>query len=448
MAMALAVAAPAAAVPPPNDVPGGSAAALFLPYTAENGIPALLQATAELAEATPDAGVPRCLGPRSFARTVWYRVPEQPTATEMTLEATGQTLDVVDLAAFVQDEVPAARARAAQVQSRTSEPNACDGAGAGGSDATDEPTAAVTLRVPARHAVLFQVGRRGAVQSPDVERAYLALEVLPLPTQAPPTGDAAGTKTPTLRGARTERVTLAGATITAEDPAEPPCPSLGTVWRRFVPTTSGRRVITVTGQDATTLTAFAGTRPGGDDVLDCVNREGHGALRLNVPVKRGRPVWVRVGADGTDGGERARLRVTDGARATVIDGGPGGFDPTPYGPGGGFPSACDTADATAARVSGARLRGRAGAYNRFRRVPARIRVRGASVCDAQVRLLGPGGHTYARASLVRVKPGRSTLRLPRLRTFRRGRYRLELRGVTLRGKRVVVAGTVTGVLGR
>ena len=183
-------------------------------------------------------------------------------------------------------------------------------------------------------------------------------------------------------------------------------------------------------------------------MLDCVDREDHGALRLNVPVKRRQPVWVRIGVDRTDGGERASLRVTDGARATVVDGGPGGFDPTPYGPGGGFPSACDSADVTKARVGGPRLRGRAGALNRFSRVPVRARVRGASICDAQVRLIGPGGRTFARGSFVRIKPGTSTLRLPRLRTFTRGRYRLEVRGVTLRGKRVLVAGTVSGRLGR
>src|SRR3954447_6910815 len=99
-------AAPALAAPPSNDVPGGSAAGLFMPFTAENGTPTLLQATAELAEATPDAGVPRCLGPTSFARTVWYRLPEYQVGTEVTLEASGRTLSVLDLAAFVQDEVP------------------------------------------------------------------------------------------------------------------------------------------------------------------------------------------------------------------------------------------------------------------------------------------------------------------------------------------------------
>src|SRR3954447_14029371 len=100
---ALAVAAvpsPAAAAPPPNDAAGTPG--VFGPYTAEDGVPAEQQAVAELAEATPDGGTPRCLGPLSFERTVWYRVPEQPSPAVVTVEASGRTLDVIDLAGFVQ----------------------------------------------------------------------------------------------------------------------------------------------------------------------------------------------------------------------------------------------------------------------------------------------------------------------------------------------------------
>jgi hypothetical protein len=463
---ALATAVPALAVPPANDVPGGSASGLFLPYTAENGVPTIQQATAELVEATSDRGVPRCLGPRSFARTVWYRLPESSAPTQVTLEATGRTLDVVDLAAFVQPEVvpeptpppaptPAptptptpAPARAAQAQSAITEPNACDGVGAGGSDATEEPTSAVTLRVPEGHPVLFQVGRRGTRASADDERAYLALEVLALDALRTPSGDAAGTRTPTIRTTSTHGVTLAGATITEEDPADPPCPSLGTVWRRYLPQADGRRLISVSGGSARTLTAFAGKRPTGDNVLDCVDRGSHGDLQLNVPVKRRVPVWVRIGADQTTGGERAGLRITDGTFRTVVDGGPGGFDPTPGGPGGGLPSVCDKADVTKARISGSRIRGRARAYNAGVLVGLPIRVRGASVCDAELRLYGPGGAIYAKGLAVRLKPGRSVARLVRLRSFKAGAYRLEVKGVDLRDDRVTVRGSVTGRLTR
>src|SRR5206468_12366452 len=61
-------AAPAAAAPPPNDSPATPDS--FQPHTAENGQPSDLEAIAELAEATPDRGVPRWLGPAPFARTV------------------------------------------------------------------------------------------------------------------------------------------------------------------------------------------------------------------------------------------------------------------------------------------------------------------------------------------------------------------------------------------
>src|SRR5215212_947067 len=61
------------ALPPSNDYPAG--AAPFSPYTAENGVPREQQAFGELAEATPEPGTLQCLGPSSFARTVWFRVP-------------------------------------------------------------------------------------------------------------------------------------------------------------------------------------------------------------------------------------------------------------------------------------------------------------------------------------------------------------------------------------
>ena len=139
-ALLLVTAAPAAAAPPSNDDP--FAAGVFAPFTAENGTPTALQAVAELAEARPDAGVPRCLGSSSFARTVWYRVPgaRRPRACSRSRRRAG-TLEVVDLAAFVQAEVPAAvsaapLAHSSQAALLTREPNACDGVGAGGSDAT------------------------------------------------------------------------------------------------------------------------------------------------------------------------------------------------------------------------------------------------------------------------------------------------------------------------
>src|SRR6185436_20549741 len=60
-ALAALLATPAAALaePPANDGPDG--AVELSPYTAENGEPSELQGSADLSEAGPDAGVPRCL---------------------------------------------------------------------------------------------------------------------------------------------------------------------------------------------------------------------------------------------------------------------------------------------------------------------------------------------------------------------------------------------------
>ncbi len=446
--------APAMALRPPNDSPAGAGA--FAPYTAAGGVPQQLQALAELHDATADPGVPRCLGRGSFARTVWYRIPEALTPRELTVEASGATLDVLDLAAFVQPAVlppplppppppaPAPVARSAQTQ--TSEPNVCDGVGAGGSDAAEEPTSAVTLLVAAGHPVLVQVGRRGPVGSAADEQALVSLEAHQREVVGTPRGDQAAPDTPRVRASGESVVALAGATISEEDPAEAPCPSLGSVWRRIVPGSTGKRLITVTGSSAVTLTAYAGTRPSGENVLDCVNREGRGSLQLAVPVFKRRPVWLRLGTERTIGGEEATVDVGPGARATVIDGGPGGFDPTPYGPGGGFPSACTRADVEQARITGSTLTGRAGDFNRFKRVPVSIRVRGSSVCDAELRLYGPRGHIYAKGRVIRLKPGRGAPRLPRLLTFKPGRYRLAVNGVSRLGRRLAVRTRVHGRL--
>lgn len=447
-------AAPAVAAPPPNDTPAG--AGVFSPYAAAGGPPKQQTALAELAGAGPDPGVPSCLGTGSFARTVWYRLPEAPVRQEVTVDASGATLDVIDLAAFVQ--VPAAppppppvaptapTARAAQSAPLTKEPNACSGLGAGGSDAAEEPTSAVTLLVGAGRPVLFQVGRRGPVGSANDERALVSVETAAAEALPPPRGDQAGSATARLRGSGENVVALAGATITEEDPAQPPCPSLATVWRRLVPGSTGKRLIEVSGSDASTLTAFSGSRPTGSNALDCVNRERRGALQMVVPVRRGRTLWVRIGTERTAGGEDATVRVEPGDAATVIDGGKGGFDPTPYGPGGGFPSACVKADADLTKVSGPDLTGRAGALNRFTRVPVVIRTAGSVFCDAELRLYGPRGHIYAQGRAIRVRRGRGVVRLGRRRTFKPGRYHLEVTGLNRLGRHVKVTTDLRGRL--
>lgn len=435
-------AGPATAAPPPNDSPAG--AGVFAPYSAPNGVPTQQEALADLAEAGPDAGVPRCLLGGSFARTVWYRVPESASGRLMTFEASGRTTDPIDLAAYVQPYVqpppptpppPPYTPPPVRRQTNLFEPNACDGVGAGaGADAADR-SSAVSLLVPAGYPVLVQVGRRGPVGAPLDEAAVVALEAVDIALARSPRGDVAS-RAPRL-GRGSSRLDLAGATITGEDPAQPACPALATVWRKVVPGSSGRRLVSVYGNDASSLTVFEGRRPTGDNAVDCVVRRTGGPLQMVVSAERRRPLWIRVGSDSFVGDETARIRVSDGTNSTIVNGGSGGFDPTPGGPAGGLPGACDSADVTRARVSGPDLRGRAGTYNRFVRVPVRIRVTGSAICDATLRLIGPGGSVYAQGRFRALRRSTSlrTVVLPRFRTFRAGRYRLEATGVDLRGRR-------------
>ena len=97
-----ALAPAAAAAPPANDAP--AAAGAFEVYSAVDGVPTERTATAELAEATPDPGVLPCLGTGSFARTVWYRLPEVGATQWVTISAVGRTLAPIDLAAFIQPQ--------------------------------------------------------------------------------------------------------------------------------------------------------------------------------------------------------------------------------------------------------------------------------------------------------------------------------------------------------
>ncbi len=441
----------ALAVVPANDTPFAPAA--FAPYLTANGTPREQEAVAELVEARPDRDVPRCFGRASFARTVWYRVPEVPVAQEITVEATGRTLDPIDLAAFVQPGLlpppappapPPPTARSAQAAG-FSEPNVCAGIEDGGASSAEEPASAVALRVPANYPLLIQVGRRGRVSSPANERVLLSLDAAPIEGLVQPFGDRADSTTPTASGKRPTSVDLAQATTTGEDPAQPLCPSLGTVWRRLTPGFSGRRLISVSGAAATTLAVFEGSKPTRANALDCVNRERRGPLQMIVRTRKQRPLWIRVGSDRLAAAP-ALLAVEPGARATVIDGGPGGFDPSAGGPGRGFPSACLSARIERARISGPRLTGAARQRNGFIRVPVRIAVRGAPVCDAQLRLYGPRGRIYAQGRAVRLR-GRQVVRLPRLRTFRPGKYRLSVTGVSDLGRRVSVRTRVAGRLG-
>jgi hypothetical protein len=425
----------AAAAPPANDGPDG--AAPFEPYTAADGTPRDLQAIAELADATPDRGVPRCLGPGSFARTAWFRVAAAETPQDITVEAAGRTLAVADLAAFVQPEGVLAPLRR--------QPNVCDGVGAGGADASEEPTSGVRLHVPARRSVLIQAGLRGRAGSPDDERLVLSLDARPLPAAAAPRGDVASVRTPRASNRRSTLVDLAHSTITEDDPADPTCPSLGSVWRRVVPPSTGPRLITVRGRFATTMAVYSGRAPTADRELDCVNRSTTGSMQMNVRARRGRTLWIRIGSDGAPGGAHGKIRVENGAGRPVVDGGAGGFDPTNGGPGGGLPSSCASSRPGRARVGGARIAGTAAGANRGALLPIRFVVRGSALCDVLVELVGRRGRVFATGVAVRLK-GRSTVRLRRDRRFVRGGYRLRVSAVDEVGRRVRVRSGVKGRL--
>jgi hypothetical protein len=430
-----ALAGPAAAAPPPNDAPAGAAA--FEPFTAANGRPDELEALAELAEATPDRGVPRCLGPSSFARTVWYRVPATPSPQELSVEASGRTLDVIDLAAFVQPKVTAGPV--------TRRPNFCSGAGAGGADAAEEPTSGMNLRVPAGRDVLVEVGRRGPVGSADDERVLVSLDEQLLDAISPPPGDRAYARTPKASDHRGNLLDLSWATTGDEDPAEPSCPSLGSIWRHYLPSGTGPRLVTVRGYQATTLSVYAGKRPTEANELDCVNRRSYGALQMRVAARRGRSLWIRVGTDRANDGARAKLNLDAAGGTVVVNGGPGGFDPTAGGPGGGLPVSCDRPNGERARVAGPRIGGSAQAFSRRSVIPVVLRVRGAALCDVKVELVGPGQRVYAVGRAIRLS-GRSVVAAGRTLRFRKGVYRVRVTALSSRGTRAIIRSTISGRL--
>jgi hypothetical protein len=436
-APAAAAPATATAAPPPNDAP--TAPQGFTQVTAENGTPQDQQAIAELAEATPDRNVPRCLGPQSFARTVWFVVPPASTPQEIDVEASGRTLDVVDLAAYVQGP------NADPTKPTTNPPNACAGIGSGGADEADEPSSGVTLRVPAGRATLIQVGRRGTPKSADDERALLSLDARATPSpSAPLPGDIADLATPSVHTQAPTSIPLATATLTGEDPAEPPCPSLGSVWRRYVPKVGGPRLIGVSGNEAATLTIFSGAKPTTASALDCVNRVGRGELQMKVPTKTRRTLWIRIGTDRPPDRSSASLTVQPAGSASVVDGGPAGFDPTSGGPGGGFPSDCAKADASAASLSGPVLRGKAKQLNRAGRLRFKINLKKGPVCDATIELTGPHGQPYAATRTIRLKGGRHTVSLRRFGRLVRGGYRIRITGLSRLGEYVQVHGSLKG----
>jgi hypothetical protein len=414
----------APAAPPANDTPAAPGA--FEPYTAANGIPDELQAIAELAEAGRDRSEERCLGSDSFARTAWYRIPGAEVMQEIRVEASGRTLEVVDLAAYVQapfDETPL-----------TARPNACAGKGAGGSDLSADRTAGLTLRVPPFRSVLLQVGRRGPSGAPDDEQALLSLVQRPLEGLGAPPGDEANFDAPRVRPNRPADVPLGGATTTAEDPATPACASMAGVWRLVkVPRKPrrGRWTITVGGAQAAGLGVFAGrrVRPGG--FRGCVDRDGDGPIVLPVRARRKQLLWIRVATDRAPADAQARIRFERAGVGDVESGG-------------------GCLAALAPRISGRLAEGPASAKrrNRSRRLPLRLGVRGGPVCSARLELVGPRGLIYASGSVGILRGGAQLVGLRRVRRLVRGRYRLRVEAAAPGGVRANVPTSLSFRLSR
>lgn len=444
--LVLLVASPAAALAaaPTNDSPDRPGE--FETFFSPSGTPRERSAIAELGEATADAGVPRCLGSDSFDRTVWYRVPATAGAREVTVEATGRTTDVVDLAAFVQ---PGSA-------TNTTEPNACSGEGAAGSEISEDRTTAVSLRIPAQRTVLIQVGRRGPVGSAEDEQAVLSLATSDLSDVPRPAGDNAD-GAPAASGAL---IALGGATLTEEDPAQPACPSRGSVWRDLGPAAGRSANVTVDGEEVGTLTLFQGTRPTGENALACVNRERGGSLRLaDVAVTPGERLWVRLGTDRPARDATARLLVPAGTSTTLPDGtgtlspgqttGSGQTSSTGTGSGGGSGATGSSGTGSGVRSGGiaftcvTRAQGRTSSTrtrvalalagrsstarqrNRFKTLPLTVQVFRGPACAVRIDLVGPRNRLYARGTVTRLADRRA-LRLKRVRRLVRGTYRLRV----------------------
>lgn len=291
---ALVLAPTAVAAPPPNDAPAG--AIEFSAYGAGNlgeGQTATeREGVVDLTEASADPGVPRCLGAGSFERTVWFRVPAGTLARAVRVEASspsGGSSDVPDLALFVGGQ--------------TTEPQSCDGPAVGPLASSG---ALAEAFVPPGQDVLVQVGR----SADQAERRVIAsLRVTDLPFGPAPLGDAF-TDAPrvglTPAGAE---VGLAGATLTAEDPAQPACPAPATVWRRTALRRRGIHRVRASGA-AATLTAFVGRAPTADNARACANRRSAAPLTVAVRTRRPTTLWTRVGTDTGAADAVARVAIT------------------------------------------------------------------------------------------------------------------------------------------
>jgi hypothetical protein len=166
---------------------------------------------------------------------------------------------------------------------------------------------------------------------------------------------------------------------------------------------------------------------------------------MNVAARARKPLWIRIGTDAPADNAEAKLSVLDGARTLVVDGGPGGYDPTSGGPGGGFPSYCLKSDPAHAKITGKPLDGKPKSLNRRPTIALTLTVRRSSACDVQLELVGPRGHVYGRGQAIALR-GKRVVRLRRVRGLVRGGYRLRVTAVSQRDERVRVPTDLRGRL--
>jgi hypothetical protein len=301
---ALAAAAPALAAPPAYDVPSG--ALPFVAVEAENPPnPADREAVLDLSAATADAGVPRCLGAPSFARTGWAWVaPEagprviRVSATPVSTNAGNVPTAVPDVALFVQPV--GGTPQTAQV----GEPQLCDGREVFGDTGRGDVSPDVTAVLPAGRPALVQVGGRDGDPFGAVVASLTATPVDALP--APAGDDPEGS--PTVTPSSTTDVSLAGATLGQGDPAQPACQAPATVWRRLQVPAAGSWNVTADGA-ARTLTAF-GDPVAGDSAQSCADTGDGSGLALTVRATGPGTVWLRLGVDRPLAGATSRLTVS------------------------------------------------------------------------------------------------------------------------------------------
>ena len=220
-----------------------------------------------------------------------------------------------------------------------------------------EPAPRSPLRVPPNHPVLVQVGRRGAAGTPDDERALLSLR-----RRADPDVHAAVAGRPrrrrSRRSARAKRPTqvpLASATITGEDPATPPCPSLGTVWRRLIPGNSGRGAISVSGARRDHARRLRRRRcpTRGRTRSTASTATAAARCEMIVRVRKGQPtVDPRRHATTCRRAPRDPARRARRRRSASSTAAPAASTRRPAAPAAGCPAACDRPTSSSARIAG------------------------------------------------------------------------------------------------